>query len=133
MLPVTVNVRSTDPAEGTVSVASLVFAADATALTPQTVTVTGMNDDVMDGRVQYAVELQIQQDPPGDPDYQALAPVALAAFNRDDDAPVTPYVFPNTIARVGLAGFLFESEVALSGSSAVDAAFEGSQRGCAGR
>jgi hypothetical protein len=129
--PVTVDVQSSNPAEGTVSVASLVFAADVTALTPQTVTVTGCDDDEPDGRVQYAIELQIQEDPLGDPEYEGLDPVEIAAFNRDDDAPITPYVFQNTVARVSIFGFLFESEVTLIGNSQVDVGFEGYDRGAA--
>lgn len=51
---VTINLRSSNPALGTVDLATLTFTPD-NALVPQTVTITGQDDGVADGNHTYAI------------------------------------------------------------------------------
>lgn len=51
---VTIDIRSDNEDEGTVSTDTLTFTPD-NALSPQTVTVTGVNDNVFDGDVEYRI------------------------------------------------------------------------------
>ncbi len=80
---VTLPVSSSDATEGTVAPASLTFPADASALTPRTVTVTGVNDFIVDGDINYAVVLAAAVSV--DPTYAGMAPPDLPAVNRDND------------------------------------------------
>ena len=57
--------------------------------TPQTVTVTGQDDDLKDENIPYLVRLETASD---DPLYQEL-PASVSCVNRDDDQ-VTPTAFP---------------------------------------
>jgi hypothetical protein len=79
---VTIPLRSSNPAEGAVSPASLTFTAG-TWSTPQTVTVTGVDDQVMDGAQAYT----ILTDPAvsADPGYAGADAPDVAATNLDDD------------------------------------------------
>ncbi|MDH5727708.1 MAG: OmpA family protein [Gammaproteobacteria bacterium] len=82
---VTIPIISGDTSEGTVSAASLIFTS-ANWNTPQTITVTGVNDDVDDGDIAYSVSV-------GDPAssdtvYDALNDTNtadVAVTNTDDD------------------------------------------------
>lgn len=53
---VTINVGSVDSSEGTVSVGTLAFTTSNWS-TPQAVTVSGVNDDVVDGNITYSINL----------------------------------------------------------------------------
>jgi hypothetical protein len=81
---VTIPVTSLDTTEGTVSPASLTFLPDATALEPQTVTVTPVDDQVVDGDRVYSIELGADGTT-ADLHYQNLAPPSVTATNLDDD------------------------------------------------
>jgi subtilisin family serine protease len=79
---VTIPIQSSDLTEGTVSATSLVF----TPLnwsTPQTVTVTGVNDAVDDGNVGYTIVLGAAVS--GDVAYDGLNAADVALSNTDDD------------------------------------------------
>ncbi|MHC4502220.1 MAG: LamG-like jellyroll fold domain-containing protein, partial [Planctomycetota bacterium] len=80
---VTINVSSSNTDEGTVSPAQLVFT-DANWISGFTVTVTGVNDDLGDGDVDYYVDL----DPivSADPNYQGR--VESVPVTNEDDEPV---------------------------------------------
>ena len=89
---VTVAIASGDTDEATVSPSSIVFgaAADADAVPPvsawdaaQTVTVTGVDDDVADGAQTYAVTVDPSS---ADALYNALQTVSRSGSNADDDA-----------------------------------------------
>jgi hypothetical protein len=79
---VVIPVVSEKPAEGTVSAASLTFTAG-NWFTPQTITLTGQNDDVQDGNQIYAIHLGPAQS--GDTNYNTMAIADLSASNTDDD------------------------------------------------
>ena len=84
---VTIPISSGDPSEGTVDQASLTF--DATNWSaPQTVTVTGVDDALVDGNITYTVSVG---DPAstGDSDYDGLSDgdtADVSVTNLDDDS-----------------------------------------------
>ncbi|HVJ92511.1 MAG TPA: Calx-beta domain-containing protein [Labilithrix sp.] len=79
---VTISVTSSNTSEGTVSVSQLVFT-PANWSTAQTVTVTGVDDDVDDGDVAYSVALGPAVST--DAQYNDLAIAAVPITNLDDD------------------------------------------------
>ena len=88
-----------DESEGRVAPSSLVFTTGSWE-TAQTVTVTGVDDDVDDGDVAWTVRLDPSS---ADADYDGLDPVDVAvATTDDDDAPaVTLALAPASIAEAG--------------------------------
>jgi hypothetical protein len=79
---VTIPVISSDTAEGTVAPASLDFIA-LNWNTPQTVTVTGVDDALTDGTVAYTI--QTGPATSGDPGYNNLNPNDVSLLNLDND------------------------------------------------
>ena len=77
---VDINLIVSNEFEGTVTPASLVFTSDDWNL-PQEVTVTGVNDDVADGNVQYSITLSATS---ADSRYHELTQI-VSATNLDDD------------------------------------------------
>jgi hypothetical protein len=69
---VTIDLSSSNPAEGTVSPTSLTFTSG-NGTTPQTVTVTGVNDAVVDGNIAYTIV--------------TINPADVSVTNIDDDTP----------------------------------------------
>ncbi len=104
---VTVSVTSRDTGEGLVSVGGgapaastpLTFAAAAWN-TAQTVTVTGVDDNVDDGTVAWDVRLDPSS---GDGNYEGLSDVDVSVSTTDDDGPpgVTLALNPASIAESG--------------------------------
>ncbi len=80
--PVTVSVSSSDAGEATAAPPSLVFDVG-TWGTAQTVTVTGVDDEIDDGDVDYEIELSVSAAPAGSP-YAGLM-AYMAGINSDDD------------------------------------------------
>ena len=79
---VTIALRSTEPSEGTLNLTQLVFT-PLDWMNPQTVTITGVNDDEADGPQTYAVEIVSNS---ADVDY-TLPPREIEVTNGDDDTP----------------------------------------------
>ena len=79
---VAVAVASGDTTEGTVDKATLTFTPDNWA-TPQTVTVTGVDDAFADGPVDYTIQLVASTT---DADYATINPDDVSVTNADDDA-----------------------------------------------
>jgi len=82
--PVTIGLTSSDTSEGTVGPGSLTFT-PANALTPQTVTITGVQDAIADGAVAYTIVTGLATS--ADPNHAGLDPVDVAVTNADDDGP----------------------------------------------
>jgi hypothetical protein len=80
---VTINVNSSNNAEGFVSPASLTFTADNWNV-PQTVTVTGVDDALVDGPVAYSVILSAAAST--DPNYNGMTPPSVSLVNADDES-----------------------------------------------
>lgn len=81
---------NSDPTEGTIDVETLTFTAEDWDV-PQTVTVTGVDDDIVDGDVAYTVVTTT--DTSADPTYAAIGAPDVAVTNVDDDpagVPVAP-------------------------------------------
>ena len=79
---VTFTLTSTNENEGTVSPATLKFS-PTNGKTPQTVTVTGGNDDLADGDQQYSIVLSNATS--ADPSYSGKFGIGLPFVNIDDD------------------------------------------------
>ena len=79
---VVIPVSVSDTTEAAVSMSSLVFTA-ANWATPQTVTVTGVNDNVDDGNIGYQVVLGVTAS--ADPVWNGLNPADVSLSNTDDD------------------------------------------------
>ena len=79
---VTIDVKSSDKSEGTVSPASLTFTSD-NWNTAQTVTVTGVDDDQDDGNQDYTILLAAAEST--DADYDGFDPADVTVSNTDDD------------------------------------------------
>ena len=79
---VTIPVSVSDDTEGTVNKTSLVFTPTNWA-TPQTVTVSGVNDNVDDGNIAYSVVLAAAVS--SDPGYNGKNPTDVSLTNQDDD------------------------------------------------
>ncbi|MEI7897215.1 MAG: HYR domain-containing protein, partial [bacterium] len=82
---VVVDVASNDATEGTVSASSLTFTA-ADWNVPQTVTVTGVDDLVVDGNITYSVVNTVNTSGTTDPNYDPLNPADVSVTNTDNDA-----------------------------------------------
>ena len=96
---VTVAVTSLDPGEGRAAPSSLVFTTTSWS-TSQTVTVTGVQDNVDDGDVTWQVRLDPSS---GDASYDGLTDVDVdVSTTDDDDAPgVTLVLNPSSISEAG--------------------------------
>ena len=88
---VTINVSSSNTAEGTVSPSSLVFDSSNWS-TPQTVTVTGQDDAVNDGPIAYTIVLSPAVS--DDSNYNNLDAPDVTVFNGDNEGGVS--VVPTT-------------------------------------
>src|SRR5262249_39413318 len=84
---VTVTLDSSDPGEGSVLPTTLTFT-PANALTPQTVTVTGVDDGLVDGDIGYTLVTGAATS--ADPNYNGLDAADVPLVNVDDDAPGAP-------------------------------------------
>jgi hypothetical protein len=80
---VTISIASNDTTEGTVSTSSLIFTA-ANWNVAQIVTVTGVDDAVVDGNVGYSIVTGAAVS--ADPGYNGVNPVDVAATTVDNDA-----------------------------------------------
>src|SRR5205814_774143 len=80
---VTIGLSSSNPAEGSVAPTSLTFTA-ANWNTPQTVTVTGVDDAIVDGNVAYTIVTAAAVST--DPGYNGLNPPDVSVTNNDNDS-----------------------------------------------
>jgi hypothetical protein len=101
---VTIGVSSSDATEGTVSSASLTFTS-VNWNTPQTVTVTGVNDAIVDGDITYSIVLAAATS--ADANYNGVNPSDVSVINTDNDAVgITPSLISgNTTEAAGTATF----------------------------
>jgi hypothetical protein len=79
---VTIPLTSSDTTEGAVSPASLTFSSGNWD-TPQTVQVSGVDDDVVDGDVSYTIAIEPASS--ADADFNGLDPADLSFSNADND------------------------------------------------
>jgi hypothetical protein len=81
---VTVYLSSSNTAEGAVDPQTIVFTTE-NWNSPQTITITGVNDDLQDGDQNYSVLITSVES--ADFDYDGLVVDSIAAINIDDDSP----------------------------------------------
>ena len=79
---VTIKLTSTDITEGTIDPAWLIFTPDDWSTT-QTVTVTGVDDDIDDDDIEYKVDFEPANSP--DTSYQGIDPVDVSIINKDNE------------------------------------------------
>ena len=89
----TIGISSSDTTEGTVSTTSLTFTT-ANWMTPQTVTVTGVDDYIVDGDVAYTVVTAAAVSADGN--YSGLNASDVSVTNTDNDTFNTIYVDTNS-------------------------------------
>jgi len=77
------SLSSSKPTEGSVSPTNLTFT-DMNWRSPQTVTVTGLNDDVADGNQTYLIVMALASST--DPNYNNHKPSDVSVENKDDDS-----------------------------------------------
>jgi VCBS repeat-containing protein len=98
---VTIGISSSDGSEGTINLSSLTFTT-ANWNTAQTVTVTGVDDSIVDGNITYNIITAPASS--ADPQYNGLDSNDLSLTNLDNDTPsgdplINPvYRFFNTVA-----------------------------------
>ncbi len=81
---VTIGLSSSDTTEGTVAPTSVTFTS-ANWNTPQTVTITGVNDADVDGNIAYSIITSATSS--ADPSYNNLAVADVSVVNNDNDIP----------------------------------------------
>jgi Ca2+-binding RTX toxin-like protein len=87
---VTIGLSSSDTTEGTVSPASLTFT-QSNWSTPQTVTVTGVDDQIVDGNIAYTIVTAAAVST--DANYNGRNAADVSVVNIDNDAPLQNTVF----------------------------------------
>jgi len=101
--PVTINFTSSDTSEGTVP-ASITFNVGVWNV-PQLVTVTGVNDALVDGNIAYTITTSVTST---DSLYAAIDPADVSLSNTDDDTAaiiITPTGAPLTTEAGGTTSF----------------------------
>jgi hypothetical protein len=78
---VSITLSNSEPGEATVAPASLTFSATDWDM-PQTVTLTGVDDDIVDGDASYTISLTVQS---SDSNYSNLPVTSIDANNEDND------------------------------------------------
>ena len=101
---VTIGFSSSNPAEGTVSPASLTFTPSDWS-TPKQATVTGIDDHKVDGDKTYTIVTAPAVS--SDPSFNGLNPPDVSVVNRDDDVPnfVWSYSLPLTVIEGGTTNY----------------------------
>ena len=111
---VVINVSSGDTGEGTVSSSTLTFTPSDWD-TPQTVTVTGVDDDIIDGTQTFNITLSID-DNNSDDNFDALGDKTVSVDNTDDDA--AGFTLSKTTASVSEVGTTDDFTVVLTAEPA---------------
>lgn len=117
---VTIPVSSNDTTEGSVSTSSLVF-------TPlnwnvaQAVTITGIDDNVVDSSIAYSIVLGAATST--DPDFNGLNPTDVSVTNTDNETPPTKFYVvndgsPDRTFEYGTTGSSIENYALDSGNTA---------------
>ncbi|MFA6127960.1 MAG: choice-of-anchor L domain-containing protein [Bacteroidales bacterium] len=123
---VVIGLSSGNTAEGTVSPSSLTFTT-ANWGTPQTVTVTGVNDALMDGDIAYSIVTALATST--DPDYNGIDASDVSVTNTDDDSapagsisvnrksPENTYTAQQLVQNILVKGCLTSSNVTFTGTA----------------
>jgi hypothetical protein len=117
---VTIPVSSSDATEGSVSTASLTFTA-ANWNIPQLVTVSSVDDVLVDGTIAYTIVLGASTST--DPDFAGINPADVSVSNLDNDVPPTKFYVVNDASanrtyEYGSTGSAIENYTLNSGNTA---------------
>lgn len=117
---VVIPIATSDASEGTVSASSLTFTPTNWS-TPQTVTVTGVDDAIYDQDIAYTIVLSAATS--ADPNYNGLNPTDVAITNRDNDPSPTKFYVVNDATQnrtyeYGPTGAAVENYTLNSGNTA---------------
>lgn len=126
---VILNLVSSNPSEGNVNRFQLTFT-PANWKQTQSVMVTGVNDNPVDGPVNY--QINITPDPTSDVNYRSLAARSVSATNEDDDTPglvVSQATRDFTTEDSGTTTFTVRLTTEPSGTVTVDAASSNTAEG----
>ena len=119
---VTIGLASSDLTEGTVTPTSLTFT-PADALSPKMVTVTGVDDPIVDGSVAYSIVTAPAVS--ADPTYAGLDPADVSVTNTDDEP--ADLIFKDGFESGGLLRWSASQNVggrlAVSRAAALDGSF----------
>jgi hypothetical protein len=128
---VVVESASLDSTEGTVTTGSSLTFTTGNWATPQTVTVTGVNDDVDDGDIAYTIDVSTNDTTTLDNTYDAVDPADVSVTNTDNDtAGVTvSTISGNTTEAGGTATFTVVLTSEPTGSVQVDSVSSDSTEG----
>ncbi|WP_288342537.1 Calx-beta domain-containing protein [uncultured Roseivirga sp.] len=113
---VVISITSGDTGEGTVSASTLTFTT-ANWNTAQTVTVTGVDDDIIDGTQSFNITLAVE-DASSDDVYDAVADQTVNVDNSDDD--VAGFTISKITATVSETGTTDQFTVVLDAEPASD-------------
>jgi hypothetical protein len=105
------NIVSTDIGEVSVNPGTLTFTT-ANWNNPQTVTVTGVDDAVVDGIISVTIDLGTATS--GDPNYAGFDPGDVTVFNIDDEAPYQVIIIPDTFLITSENGGAIKLKVVLN-------------------
>ncbi|WP_252946619.1 Calx-beta domain-containing protein [Roseivirga pacifica] len=113
---VVISITSGDTGEGTVSASTLTFTT-ANWNTAQTVTVTGVDDDIIDGTQSFNITLAIE-DATSDDVYDPVADQTVSVDNTDDD--IAGFTISKTTATVSETGTTDQFTVVLDAEPGSD-------------
>lgn len=114
---VTIGVSSSDPGEGTPNTSSLIFTS-ANWNVAQTVTVTGVDDALVDGAQAYQILLAPASS--ADPAYNGLDPIDVSLTNLDNDLPqLSISSAPQTVVEEQSASVTYTVSLSTASSVAV--------------
>lgn len=116
---VTVDVASDDPTEGSVAPAQLVFSPTNWSV-PQTVTVTGVDDAIVDGQVAYDIITSLSSP---DTTYAAIDPADVAVSNAENGDAAGIFIAPTRLTTTEAGGTATFS-VFLSSEPTADVVFD---------
>lgn len=117
---VTIPLSTSDTTEGTVTTPSLIFT-PANWNVAQTVTITGVDDSIVDGNIAYTIVLGAATS--ADPDFNGLNPADVSVTNNDNEFPPTKFYVvndgsPDRTYEYGASGTAVENYTLNSGNSA---------------
>ncbi len=119
---VNVNLSSDDTSEGTVSPSALTFTTGNWS-TPQIVTVTGVDDAIVDGNIGFDIDLANPVSSDGNYSSLDLSGDSVAVTNNDNDTPNLIYSANPVVVTEGGSGAAFTVRLATQPFNSVDVTF----------
>ncbi|MBL1277087.1 MAG: FG-GAP repeat protein [Ectothiorhodospiraceae bacterium] len=114
---VTIAVSSLDTSEGVVSQATIIFTST-NWNDPQTIIVTGIDDDIVDGSMGYNIQLAVASS--DDADYDGLDPNDVVVINTDNDNDSAGFTISTISGNTTEAGATASFTVALTSAPTAD-------------